>query len=147
MCSKVLGYYSIENTAKTSVLDRLYAQKRVNYGLFFWNTTLKNNVKDKVFELFSWTKKLAVWAATPREAGWIQNASARLPSKRFNTDMSNAHLASPFFERMPQKYCTCQEKHQQRHMKSCNCHAGCISRLRLLQHKSCSHAMRVWDLK
>ena len=30
----VFGCQSIENTAKTSVLDRLYAEKRVNYGVF-----------------------------------------------------------------------------------------------------------------
>ena len=30
----VFGCQGIENTAKTSVLDRLYAEKRLNYGVF-----------------------------------------------------------------------------------------------------------------
>ena len=46
----VFGCQSIENTAKTSVLDRLYAEKRVNYGVLTENIikTLKNTVKNNV---------------------------------------------------------------------------------------------------
>ena len=45
----VFGCQSIENTAKTSVLDRLYAEKRVNYGVFD-GKHCKNTVINNVFE-------------------------------------------------------------------------------------------------
>ena len=47
----VFGCQSIENTAKTIVLDRLYAEKRVNYGVFD-GKHCKNTVKNNVFEWF-----------------------------------------------------------------------------------------------
>ena len=34
MFSKDLGCYSIEHTAKTSALDQLYIEERVNYVVF-----------------------------------------------------------------------------------------------------------------
>ena len=47
----VFGCQSIENTAKTSVLDRLYGEKRVNYCVFDGKHG-KNTVKINVFEGF-----------------------------------------------------------------------------------------------
>ena len=47
----VFGCQSIENTAKTTVLDRLYAENRVNYGVFD-GKHCKNTVKNNVFEGF-----------------------------------------------------------------------------------------------
>ena len=49
------GCQSLENTAKTSVLDRFYAEKRVNYGVFYGKHckyTVKNNVFEGLFDLF-----------------------------------------------------------------------------------------------
>ena len=51
----VFGCQSLENTAKTSVLDRFYAEKRVNYGVFYGKhckNTVKNNVFEGFFDLF-----------------------------------------------------------------------------------------------
>ena len=47
----VFGCQSIENTAKTSVLHRLYAKKRVNYGVFD-GKKCKHTEKNHVFEGF-----------------------------------------------------------------------------------------------
>ena len=47
----VFGCQSIENTAKTSVLDRLYGEKRVNYRVFD-GKHCKHTVKNNVFEGF-----------------------------------------------------------------------------------------------
>ena len=59
----VFGCQSIENTAKTSVLDRLYAEKRVNYGVFDGrhckNTVRKNNVFEGFLDIcLSWPAAL-----------------------------------------------------------------------------------------
>ena len=42
---------SIENTAKTSILDRLYAEKHVNYGVFD-GKHCKNTVKKMCLKNF-----------------------------------------------------------------------------------------------
>ena len=59
----VFGCQSIENTAKTSVLDRLYAEKRVNYGAFDgkkWKNTEKNNAFEEfLYICWSWPAALA----------------------------------------------------------------------------------------
>ena len=50
-CS-VFGCQSIENTAKTSVLDWRYSKKRVNYRMLDWKH-YKNTVKSNVLEGFT----------------------------------------------------------------------------------------------
>ena len=47
----VFGCQSLENAAKTSVLDRLYAEKHVNYGVFD-GKKCKNTEKRNVFQGF-----------------------------------------------------------------------------------------------
>ena len=49
---RVFGCQSIENTAKTSVLDWRYSKKRVNYRMFDWKH-YKNTVKSNVLEGFT----------------------------------------------------------------------------------------------
>ena len=46
---RVFGCQSIENTAKTSVLDWRYSKKRVNYRMLDWKH-YKNTVKSNVLE-------------------------------------------------------------------------------------------------
>ena len=48
----VFGCQSIENTAKTSVLDWLYSKKRVSYRMLDWKH-YKNTVKSNVLEGFT----------------------------------------------------------------------------------------------
>ena len=48
----VFGCQSIENTAKTSVLDRLYAEKRLNYSVFDGKNVKTLEQKNNVFEGF-----------------------------------------------------------------------------------------------
>ena len=66
---RVFGCQSIENTAKTSVLDWRYSKKRVNYRMLDWKH-YKNTVKSNVLEGFTafiWQKtcKLpSVWLET-----------------------------------------------------------------------------------
>ena len=49
---RVFGCQSIENTAKTSVLDWRYSKKRVNYRMLDWKH-YKNTVKSNVLEGFT----------------------------------------------------------------------------------------------
>ena len=49
---RVFGCQSIENTAKTSVLDWHYSKKRVNYRMLDWKH-YKNTVKSNVLEGFT----------------------------------------------------------------------------------------------
>ena len=49
---RVFGCQSIENTAKTSVLDWRYSKKRVNYRMLNWKH-YKNTVKSNVLEGFT----------------------------------------------------------------------------------------------
>ena len=116
---RVFGCQSIENTAKTSVLDWRYSKKRVNLPYAWletlqkhcqkqcfwkdllplwqktcklpsvWLETLEKHCQKQCFGRISYLKsphggkpplapltdrnKPAVWAATPREAGWIFN--------------------------------------------------------------------------
>ena len=49
---RVFGCQSIENTAKTSVLDLRYSKKRVNYRMLDWKY-YKNTVESNVLEGFT----------------------------------------------------------------------------------------------
>ena len=65
-CCRVFGCQSIENTAKTSVLDWRYSKKSVNYRMFDWKH-YKNTVKSNVFEgftAFMACKLPSVWLET-----------------------------------------------------------------------------------
>ena len=53
----VFGCQSIENTARTSVLDRLDAEKRVNYSVFDIENTMF--LKDFLYICLSWPAALA----------------------------------------------------------------------------------------
>ena len=61
---KAFGCQSIENTAKSSVLDRLYGEKHVNYCVFdgkHWKNIVKNNVLEGFLVLYiclSWPAAL-----------------------------------------------------------------------------------------
>ena len=59
----IFGCQSIENTAKISVLDRLYAEKRVNYDVFDGKhckkTVKKMFLKDFLYICLSWPAALA----------------------------------------------------------------------------------------
>ena len=70
----VFGCQSLENTAKTSVLDRFYAEKRVNYGVFYGKhckNTVKNNVSDGFFDLFLYICSVGrVFKGLGKEGNW-----------------------------------------------------------------------------
>ena len=57
----MFGCQRIENTAKTSVLDRLYGEKRVNYRVVdgkHYKNTVKNNVLEDFIVYLSWPAAL-----------------------------------------------------------------------------------------